>query len=68
MPLSAVPTADGKHALPGRVVGISPVIDPDSGTCKVTGLFLNAGKHVRPGALVDVTIIKRDARSNGKNQ
>ena len=48
MPLSAVPTAGGKRALPGRVIGISPVIDPDSGTCKVTGLFLNAGKYVRP--------------------
>ena len=68
MPLSAVPIADGKRALPGRVVGISPVIDPDSGTCKVTGLFLNAGKYVRPGALVDVTIITRDTRSNGENQ
>ena len=61
MPLSAVPTAGGKRALPGRIVGISPVIDPENGTCKVTGLFLNAGKYVRPGALVDVTIIKRDA-------
>ena len=68
MPLSAVPTAGGKRALSGRVVGISPVIDPENGTCKVTGLFLNAGKYVRPGALVNVTIIKRDARSNGKNQ
>ena len=56
MPLSAVPTAGGKRALPGRIVGISPVIDPENGTCKVTGLFLNAGKHVRPGALVNVTI------------
>ncbi|MDE2723162.1 MAG: HlyD family efflux transporter periplasmic adaptor subunit, partial [Gemmatimonadota bacterium] len=56
MPLSAVPTAGGKRALPGRVIGISPVIDPENGTCKVTGLFLNAGKHVRPGALVNVTI------------
>ena len=56
MPLSAVLTAGGKRALPGRIVGISPVIDPENGTCKVTGLFLNAGKHVRPGALVNVTI------------
>ncbi len=56
MTLSAVPTAGGKRALPGRVVGISPIIDPENGTCKVTGLFLNAGKHVRPGALVDVTV------------
>ncbi len=61
MPLSAVLTAGGKRALPGRIVGISPVINPENGTCKVTGLFLNAGKHVRPGALVNVTIIKRDA-------
>lgn len=68
MPLSAMPTAGEKRALPGRVIGISPIIDPQSGTCKVTGLFLNAGKHVRPGAMVDVTVIKRDARSNGKNQ
>ena len=56
MPLSAVPTAGRKRALPGRIVGISPVIDPENGTCKVMGLFLNAGKHVRPGALVNVTI------------
>ena len=56
MPLSAVMTAGGKRALLGRVVGISPIIDPENGTCKVTGLFLNAGKYVRPGALVDVTI------------
>ena len=56
MPLSAVPTAGGKRALPGRVVAISPIIDPENGTCKVTGLFLNAGKYIRPGALVNVTI------------
>lgn len=56
MPLSAVPIAGRKRALPGRIVGISPVIDPENGTCKVTGLFLNAGKYVRPGALVNVTI------------
>ncbi len=56
MPLSAVPTAGRQRVLPGRVVGISPIIDPENGTCKVTGLFLNAGQHVRPGALVDVTI------------
>ncbi len=68
MPLSAVPTSGGKRALSGRIIGISPIIDPKSGTCKVTGLFLNAGKYVRPGILVNVTITKRDARSNGKNQ
>ena len=68
MPLSAMPTAGEKRALPGRVVGISPIIDPQSGTCKVTGLFLNAGKQVRPGAMVDVTVIKRAARSNGEKQ
>ena len=68
MPLSAVPTAGRKRALPGRIIGISPVIDSGNGTCKVTGLFLNAGKYVRPGALVDVTFIKRDTHSNGKNQ
>ena len=67
MPLSAVPAAGGKRALPGRVIGISPVIDPENGTCKVTGLFLNAGKYVRPGTLVDMTITTRDARSTGQN-
>ena len=56
MPLSAVTTAGEKRVLPGRVIEISPVIDPENGTCKVTGLFLNAGKYVRPGALVNVTI------------
>ena len=56
MPLSAVTTAGRKRVLRGRVIEISPVIDPENGTCKVTGLFLNAGKYVRPGALVNVTI------------
>ena len=54
------PTAGEKRALSGRIVGISPIIDPENGTCKVTGLFLDAGKHVRPGTLVNVTVIKRD--------
>ncbi len=38
------------------IILISPIINPNSGTCKITSLFLNAGTHVRPGALVDVTI------------
>ena len=56
MPLSAMPTAGGKRALRGRIIEISPIIDSQNGTCKVTGLFLDAGKYVRPGALVNVTI------------
>ena len=56
MPISAVPTAGGQPTLHGRITQISPIIDPNSGTCKITGLFLNAGTHLRPGTLVDITI------------
>lgn len=56
MPLSAVPIAGEKRALRGRIIEISPIIDPENGRCKVTGLFLNAEKYVRPGALVNVII------------
>ena len=55
MSISAVPT--GKSAIHGRIIAISPVIDPNSGTCKITGLFLNAGTHIRPGTLVDIILI-----------
>jgi len=41
--------------LRGRVVRVSPVIDPKSGTCRAVILFPGAGRVVRPGTLVRVT-------------
>ena len=38
----------------GRVMRVSPVIDPKSGTCRAVILFPGAGKVVRPGTLVRV--------------
>ena len=53
MSVSAVPT--GKPAIHERIIAISPVIDPNSGTCKITGLFLNARMYLRPAILVNIT-------------
>ena len=42
--------------LPGHIARISPIIDPDSGTCRVIVLFPGAGTHVRPGTLATIAL------------
>lgn len=54
--VSATSTLNPEATLGGRIVKISPVIDPRSGTCKVQVLFPGAGRRVRPGTLVRVLL------------
>ena len=54
MPVLAVPVGLTGAPLPGQVSHISPVIDPESGTCRVTAIYRNAPDYLRPGALVEV--------------
>ena len=42
--------------LQGRVVRISPIVDPESGRCAVRVRFPEAGQHLKPGTVVDVTL------------
>jgi membrane fusion protein (multidrug efflux system) len=46
----------GSDATRGRVDRISPVVDPQTGTVKVTIAF-NGGQEVRPGMYVDVNLV-----------
>ena len=48
--------------LPGHIARISPIIDPDSGTCRVIAIFPGAGTHVRPGTLANITLQKTEDR------
>lgn len=45
--------------LTGRVLRISPVIEPESGTCRAMAAFPGAGKWVRPGTPVRVMLTNR---------
>jgi RND family efflux transporter MFP subunit len=42
--------------LEGTVVRISPLVDPESGRCAVRVRFPGAGKHLKPGTVVDITL------------
>jgi membrane fusion protein (multidrug efflux system) len=71
MPVQAVPVGAGGIAFAGEITRISPVIDPENGNCKVLATFPGAGKHVKPGRMVDVhfgaTIAaSRDKEINGQ--
>lgn len=68
MPVRAAPVGSGDASFDGKIQKISPVIDADSGTCKVLALFPGAGKRVRPGALIEVTISDGQiAKKKGEN-
>lgn len=51
-----VTTQSGEQATRGRVQRISPIVDPQTGTVKVTIAFSGRG-DVRPGMYVDVNLI-----------
>ena len=54
--VSATSTLNPEATLGGRIVSISPVVDPKSGTCKVQVLLPGAGRTVRPGTLIRVSL------------
>jgi RND family efflux transporter MFP subunit len=51
-------TAAGPALLPikGHLTRLSPLVDPQSGSCRAEALFPGAGKHLRPGTLVQVKL------------
>jgi RND family efflux transporter MFP subunit len=57
-PVTAQLPASPALRLEGRVVRISPLVDPESGRCAVRVCFPGAGKHLKPGTVVDVTLTK----------
>ena len=56
-----LPTASD-FRLQGRVIRISPIVDPESGRCAVRVRFPGAGQHLKPGTVVDVTLTKEGVR------
>jgi len=56
-----LPTAPATR-LQGTVERISPIVDPESGRCQVRVRFLGAGEHLKPGTVVDVTVVKEGFR------
>jgi len=48
--------------LQGRVVRISPIVDPESGRCAVRVRFPGAGERLKPGTVVDVTLTQEEVR------
>ena len=52
----ARPDSGPERALEGRIVSLSPMIDPKSGTCRAVVLFPGAGKAVRPGTVARVQL------------
>ena len=48
--------------LQGQVVRISPIVDPESGRCAVRVRFPGAGKVLKPGTVVDVTLTEEGVR------
>ena len=42
--------------LQGHLTHLSPTIDPQSGSCRAEALFPGAGKHLKPGTVVQVKL------------
>ena len=56
-----LPTAPATR-LPGTVVRIHPIVDPESGRCQVRVRFPGAGENLKPGTVVDVTLTQEGVR------
>ena len=59
LPVQASVMTSSGVAIQGTVLRLSPLIDPDSGTCRAVALFPGAGRRIRPGALARVTLRRR---------
>jgi len=58
-PVTAWPAAAPQAAqepLQGYLTRLSPLVDPQSGSCRAEALFPGAGRHLRPGTLVQVKL------------
>lgn len=58
-PITASPIADSSQAISGIITHISPVIDPESGTCKAIAVFPNTSNTIKPGTVARVQINER---------
>jgi RND family efflux transporter MFP subunit len=45
-----------QERLQGRLTRLSPLVDPESGSCKAEALFPGAGRHLKPGTLAQVKL------------
>ena len=55
-PVTASLTTASKETLTGHLVRLSPVVDPQSGSCRAEALFPGAGTHLKPGTIVQVKL------------
>lgn len=55
-PVTAWPASAPQQTLTGHLVRLSPVVDPQSGSCRAEVLFPGAGKHFKPGTIVQVKL------------
>ena len=54
--VTAWPSAEPTQKLQGRLVRLSPVVDPQNGLCRGEVLFPGAGRQLRPGTVVQVQL------------
>ncbi|MCC7264539.1 MAG: efflux RND transporter periplasmic adaptor subunit [Candidatus Latescibacteria bacterium] len=55
-PVTAWPASAPQQTLTGHLVRLSPLVDPQSGSCRAEVLFPGAGKHFKPGTIVQVKL------------
>lgn len=54
--VTARPLASPEQPIQGKIVRISPVLDPESGTCQVLAIFPGAGRRLKPGTVARVEL------------
>ncbi|MBI2503655.1 MAG: efflux RND transporter periplasmic adaptor subunit [Candidatus Latescibacteria bacterium] len=55
-PVTAWIASAPQQTLTGHLARLSPVVDPQSGSCRAEALFPGAGKHLKPGTVVQVKL------------
>ena len=53
-PVTALSLADSTQIINGIIVRVSPIIDPESGTCRVLAIFPKAGRTIKPGTVARI--------------
>lgn len=56
--VTASSLADSSQTISGIITRISPIINPESGTCKAVAIFPGAGRTIKPGTVARVQINK----------
>lgn len=55
-PVMAWPVTAPALRLTGRIVRLSPIVDPQSGSCRAEALFPGAGRRIKPGTVASVRL------------